>query len=84
MIFRSNVRILRSKCWRGGFTNPNSGKNLCMDRLYVSNIEDTEVLYESSRDRENVRDDPPSKRPYACKRPYECKQPSARKDQEQI
>ena len=29
-----------------------------MDRLFVTNIEDKEVLYESARDRENVRSDP--------------------------
>ena len=30
-----------------------------MDRLFVSNLEDKEVLYKSARDRENVRGDPP-------------------------
>lgn len=30
-----------------------------MDRLFVTNIEDKEVLFESARDRESVRGEPP-------------------------
>ena len=30
-----------------------------MDRLFVTNIEDKEVLFDRARDREGVRGDPP-------------------------
>ena len=35
------------------------GKNFCMDRLFVTNFEDREALYESALDKEPVRSDPP-------------------------
>ncbi len=42
------------------FNNFRIGKNFDMDRMFVTNLEDKEVLYESARDRENVRSDPRS------------------------
>ncbi len=51
---------LSSKSAAGTYSLQNLVKNFCMDRLFVTNIEDKETLYKSAKDIELVRGEEPS------------------------
>lgn len=53
------------------------GKNFCMDRLFVTNIEDREALYESALDKELVRSDPPRGKSKSTETVHLDEQPSS-------